>query len=502
VTEYLRSEEDRKNAILNDVPGTKFYFESQKFSDIPGYYNLPVQNRTQLNSVGAHEVRKYNNLIDAAAARYSIDPDIVKAIIYTEESRGAIYGKPAEWLGMAHTFYPGNINTSWQKLIPGSDVHNPKDNIELTAKLISQIAKRLDDPSIENIYSLYNSLSHDRTYVNKETKTTPYFAKMAMEAKAWEKDDWSAPDFPKDASLKNLSPDRQGFPGDRYGNWASAPIGMSPPTPPDYPESLDNRFGSWGSAPAGGSGDTNSPLLRALEKYRRSAAPDGPSSVAAAPSLVPSNVSVPGFDSQSADELYAARNRAARMLGGARSYIENSLIPSAQAASSSPPLYGSPTTDADGSPPPVPVRRLVGRIVDDPRTPAFDSGAPAAPSPSNGFPVPDRGDSFGDRFGNWASTGAGDTPRQPQESAPSYSEMLHQYLNQPTAGQSQAPEPAPGINLPNPYQSVPPIAAPPDYPATTGNGSIEKWIASLAGANPDDPTQFQVPPIFSPLYRR
>jgi hypothetical protein len=44
--------------------------------------------------------------------------------------------------------------------------------------------------------------------------------------------------------------------------------------------------------------------------------------------------------------------------------------------------------------------------------------------------------------------------------------------------------------------------APPDYSVAAGNGSIEKWIASLAGVDPDKPTQFQVPPIFSPLYRR
>jgi hypothetical protein len=168
------------------------------------------------------------------------------------------------------------------------------------------------------------------------------------------------------------------------------------------------------------------------------------------------------------------------------------------------PLSGSVAPDGvhvTGQPP-LPVRRLVGRIVDDPQTSAFDSGAPAALSPSNGFPVSDRGDSFGDRFGNWASTGAGDTPQQSLDSAPSYGGIFHQYLNQLAAGRSQAPASAPGINALSPYQSFSRNAAPPDDPATTGNGSIEKWIASLAGVDPNDPTQFQVPPIFSPLYRR
>jgi hypothetical protein len=44
-----------------------------------------------------------------------------------------------------------DLSSRWALM---QDLHNPKDNIELAAKLISQIAKRLDDPSIENIYSL------------------------------------------------------------------------------------------------------------------------------------------------------------------------------------------------------------------------------------------------------------------------------------------------------------------------------------------------------------
>jgi hypothetical protein len=297
-------------------------------------------------------------------------------------------------------------------------------------------------------------------------------------------------------------PDRSDSFASRYGNWASSSAGIPPLFPSDRPESLDNRFGNWGSIPAGSFGDAGSPLLRALQKYKRSAAPDGPSSVAAAPSFAPNNMSEPGFGFQPLDELYAARNRAARLLGGAGRYIENNPTSSAQAASQSPPLYGSSTSDADGSPPPPPVRRLVGVRVDDPRVSAFDSGPPAAPSPSDGFLTSDRGDWFGDRFGDRISIGAGDTPQQPQDSTPSYSEMFHQYLNQLAAGQSQAPASSSNSNAPTPYQSAPPIFAPPDYSAAAGNGSIEKWIASLAGVDPDDPTQFQAPPIFSQLYRR
>jgi hypothetical protein len=52
----------------------------------------------------------------------------------------------------------------------------------------------------------------------------------------------------------------------RFGNWGSVPAGIAPPIAPDRPESFDNRFGNWGSVPASASGDSGSPVLRALEQ--------------------------------------------------------------------------------------------------------------------------------------------------------------------------------------------------------------------------------------------
>jgi hypothetical protein len=81
--------------------------------------------------------------------------------------------------------------------------------------------------------------------------------------------------------------DRSEFPGARFGNWASGQAAVPPLVPADRPESFDNRYGNWGSVPAGSFGDTDSALLRALEKYRSSATPGDTPSMAAMPS--PSN---------------------------------------------------------------------------------------------------------------------------------------------------------------------------------------------------------------------
>ncbi|MDO8401152.1 MAG: hypothetical protein Q7T45_25425 [Bradyrhizobium sp.] len=55
---------------------------------------------------------------------------------------------------------------------------------------------------------------------------------------------------------------------DRFGKWGSAPVA-------DPRGSFNDRFGNWGSVPVAGFGDIRSPVLRALEKYRRSETPDG-----------------------------------------------------------------------------------------------------------------------------------------------------------------------------------------------------------------------------------
>jgi hypothetical protein len=187
---------------------------------------------------------------------------------------------------MADTILSGNVSSDWQQLIPGSDVKKRQDNIEVATKLIAQIAKRLDDPSIENIYSLYNSLSHDRTYVNKDVKSTPYFAKLALEAKAWEKDGWSAPEFPKDASAVAPVGSRQVIDA-RFGNWAVAPVPGQPPSQAFSP-SFSDRFGDWASVPGISQDERRSSITRELMKYWRpetASRPQWPGSYSTAPIL-------------------------------------------------------------------------------------------------------------------------------------------------------------------------------------------------------------------------
>ena len=76
---------------------------------------------------------------------------------------------------------------------------------------------------------------------------------------------------------EQATPGPQGSFSDRFRIWGSTPAGIAPQ---NRPGSFENRFGNWGTVPAGRFGDTDSPVLRALEKHQRSAAPDTPSSTA------------------------------------------------------------------------------------------------------------------------------------------------------------------------------------------------------------------------------
>lgn len=130
-------------------------------------------------------------MIEDAAEEFGVDNDLLKAIIYTEEARGGYDRLDPHSIVSGATVLPGNLYREWEKLIPGSSVSSLRDNLRLSAKLISEIQARLDDPKDEDVYSLYNGMAHDRTFHNKQLKSTPFFVKKAKEEKAWEFEDWS-----------------------------------------------------------------------------------------------------------------------------------------------------------------------------------------------------------------------------------------------------------------------------------------------------------------------
>lgn len=217
MTDYLVKEAHRIEAI-KDNTNQKFKFEHQEVADVDEFKDGIFENRADINPFGIPVyltlqdndgagvfVRKNSEIISEAADEFGVDPNLVRAVIYTEMSRGFYdqynpMGSPS--------VLPGNLQKHWEDLIPGSDVNNTRDSVRLTAKLISEIGKRLDEPYPEDIYSLYNGMAHDRTYKNKKTKNTPYFLKQVLKARAWEFDTWK---LPNKLEVAHVNPEDHGF---------------------------------------------------------------------------------------------------------------------------------------------------------------------------------------------------------------------------------------------------------------------------------------------------
>jgi hypothetical protein len=200
MTDYLRTAAERINSILNDTD-QMFLFHHQEVGEVASFSGGIFENQLDVNPFGTPVylnlqdnygsgvfVRSQSATIESAAREFGVNADLVRAVIYTELARG--------WYDHINPFgsstiLPGNINEMWAALIPGSDINNNADNIRITAKLLSEISERLDDPLPEDIYALYNSMSHDQTYENAETKNTPYFLKQVLESKAWQYEHWA-----------------------------------------------------------------------------------------------------------------------------------------------------------------------------------------------------------------------------------------------------------------------------------------------------------------------
>jgi hypothetical protein len=234
----------------------------------------------------------------------------------------------------------------------------------------------------------------------------------------------------------------------RFGEWASSPAGPALPSAAGDPDSLHDRFGNWGSVPTASAVDTRSPVLRALEKYRTSAAPDGPVPTSAQGSLT----ATPAFQPVGTG-------------GALGKFMEDHLITPAVAASSSLPALPGPTALKFAS-----------------EESAFDSrseNAPDGPRPDT-YP----------RLRRVSSAFPGFTPRDRE---------------QPVT-QSE-PAPLPGIFSGKPILPLPhEVWGLPDRSSVSPNDALFDFLAGLASRNPaphslgDDPRGFDHDDLTQPWF--
>ncbi len=179
-----KDERARRQSIIENSPAI---FRVGKYANADGFHPVHaleqgVKALLRQEALGATQVRQHDSLIKEEAERVGVDPDLLRAIMYMEVSQGA-YGYPAELLDWSDSILPMNVKRSlWGGLLndgrpysrryieagrdkgvvidQGQDVlDDPRLNIRTGATLLRRIRDRLQDPSIQNIATLYNGLS-------------------------------------------------------------------------------------------------------------------------------------------------------------------------------------------------------------------------------------------------------------------------------------------------------------------------------------------------------
>lgn len=111
--------------------------------------------------IGSKAVHKYTKAIEKYAQLYSVDPDIIKAIMFTENACGHYYGGNAlmDYIGKSKSQMPMNIRGDIWGNFQGKhyDTHNPEQNIELATLLVRQIYNSIDNPTPEKVITIWNS---------------------------------------------------------------------------------------------------------------------------------------------------------------------------------------------------------------------------------------------------------------------------------------------------------------------------------------------------------
>ena len=160
----LSDSNSRKQSIVNDTPAIFNIegYEKNKSDEIPYYQRHSIE-----------EVTENSNLIDTIVPINAFTNDInhnrlIRAIIYLESTHGWYDDYPIVNF-INKSFRPMNINYNyWIDLI--NQFHYTKDqvkydktiNIEIGYEITKRIIERIENPSIEKIGSIYNSLGKEK----------------------------------------------------------------------------------------------------------------------------------------------------------------------------------------------------------------------------------------------------------------------------------------------------------------------------------------------------
>lgn len=152
--DVLPAAKTRKEVMKDGLPGSFFVAENPAVrGDIP---------TIELPGVGNHKLKKYEASVRKHAAATGVDPLLIQAILYMEESHG-YYDEPLDWAGKNKSIRPMNINVDFWGGTFGTrkDMEDPDKNVQAGAAMLGMIHSRLPKGhnDVATIATLYNNIN-------------------------------------------------------------------------------------------------------------------------------------------------------------------------------------------------------------------------------------------------------------------------------------------------------------------------------------------------------
>lgn len=179
------AEANRKIAIVpgTDLKARRAYVIKGGGAIFPIESNPSADSRKPLFEIGAvNTVNDYSKYIEAAGWKWGVDPDLIRAVMYMEQTHG-YYDAAFQKFDLNRTILPMNVHdTLWGDFVgTRKQLLDPQFNINAGAKILANIQANLvpNERNVSKIATLYNKLG--------ATKVTDYGARVAAiyAAKPW-----------------------------------------------------------------------------------------------------------------------------------------------------------------------------------------------------------------------------------------------------------------------------------------------------------------------------
>ncbi|MFC4550080.1 MULTISPECIES: penicillin-insensitive murein endopeptidase [Halorussus] len=149
----IQDADERKRSILSDSPAWFRVAPNPDASDASTFYELPQMSL----------VRKYWEDVDTIAERVGVGPELVRAVMYIETTRGW-YDEIPNWFDANKSILPMNVHVDyWDDTgITREYFEQPHVNILFGTYLLRELLERVENPTVEKVGTLYNNLAAEK----------------------------------------------------------------------------------------------------------------------------------------------------------------------------------------------------------------------------------------------------------------------------------------------------------------------------------------------------